>query len=59
VAIEALLRRAAALLDCPRSCASACSACLYDYSNQQAWDYFDRRPVLDWLRELLGSLAGC
>ncbi len=55
-AIEDLLRRAAARLDCPRSCASACSACLYDYSNQQAWDYFDRRPVVTWLGELLASL---
>jgi hypothetical protein len=43
------------LLDCPRQCASACSACLCDYSNQIFWDSFDRHPVRAWLLALTGT----
>ncbi len=44
-------------LDCPVGCASACSACLCDYSNQPFWDQLDRTPVLKWLQELLGEAS--
>lgn len=47
-----LLRRAANRLDCPRDCTGGCRACLCDYSNQRAWDLFDRQSVLDWLQKL-------
>ena len=57
VAIGDLLGRAVEHLACPRDCATACSACLCDYSNQQSWDLFDRKPVLAWLEGLRASLA--
>jgi len=51
----ALLKLAARKLECPNSCATACTACLCDYSNQNAWDQFLRKPVLHWLNELLST----
>lgn len=53
---HALVSATIGILDCPRKeCASSCSQCLNDYSNQQYWDVFDRMPVLAWLRSLLAS----
>ena len=46
--IEAAIR----LLQCPRECASSCSACLNDYRNQVHWEQFDRSLALDWLQRL-------
>lgn len=53
IPVTALLNRAARKLDCPNSCETACTACLCDYSNQNSWDQFLRKPVLRWLQELL------
>ena len=51
---RALLVAACRILDCKRpECASSCSQCLNDYSNQAYWDIFDRFPVLEWLKGLL------
>ncbi len=52
-----LLRRAIAVLDCPRDsdCETSCSRCLNDYSNQVHWDQFNRHPALHWLRGLLAK----
>lgn len=50
-----LLKRAASKLNCRSACATACTACLCDYSNQNAWDQFLRKPVLRWLEELLSA----
>lgn len=53
---RALLSAAILALDCPRKeCASSCSQCLNDYSNQVYWDVFDRLPALDWLRALVAQ----
>lgn len=51
--IRELLQAALVRLDCPRDCASACTACLCDYSNQMHWDALDRHAVRDWLATLL------
>lgn len=41
------------LLDCRRpNCATSCSQCLNEYSNQTFWDVFDRHSVLEWLKNL-------
>jgi len=53
LSINKILEAAILRLDCPNKCATACRHCLYDYSNQFSWDYFDRKPVLNWLRKLL------
>ena len=43
------------LLDCSNpDCETSCSRCLNDYSNQRHWPDFDRRPILDWVRNMLG-----
>ena len=47
-----LIETAVRLLQCPRECASSCSACLNDYGNQMHWEQFDRKLVLDWLERL-------
>jgi hypothetical protein len=53
-----LVKEAITVVDCKRQdCATSCSQCLNDYSNQTYWDAFDRRPVLDWLRGLLSELT--
>ena len=44
-----LIERALQILQCPKECASSCSACLNDYGNQAHWEQFDRTLVLDWL----------
>lgn len=53
--VTALLKQAVCKLQCPNSCATACTACLCDYSNQNSWDQFLRKPVLRWLNELLSA----
>lgn len=53
VSVKALLKKAIARLDCPNHCSSGCRNCLCDYSNQLVWDLFDRKPVLNWLKEAL------
>ena len=45
--VTSLLQKAERQLQC--SCATACTACLCDYSNQHSWDQFLRKPVLQWL----------
>lgn len=50
ISVLELLKAMLIALQCPKNCATACSACLCDYSNQRAWDLFDRKPVLDWLQ---------
>ncbi len=53
---RALLSAAIRALDCPREeCASSCSQCLNDYSNQAYWDVFDRLPALHWLKAILAQ----
>lgn len=53
-----LIGAAIGVLDCPRAeCASSCSQCLNDYSNQAYWDLFDRFPALAWLRALATERA--
>ncbi|MBA4130091.1 MAG: hypothetical protein C0519_01560 [Hyphomicrobium sp.] len=54
---KALVEAAIGVLDCPRQeCASSCSQCLNDYSNQAYWDVFNRHPVLTWLRGILNDI---
>ncbi|OQK17983.1 hypothetical protein AU255_09035 [Methyloprofundus sedimenti] len=53
IAFKDILQQALSILSCPRDCVSACSACLCDYSNQHVWDLFDRKPVIEWLKQLV------
>ena len=53
VAFIDILKQALSILSCPRDCVSACSSCLCDYSNQHVWDLFDRKPVIEWLKQLV------
>lgn len=55
ISILELLKAMLNALNCPRDCASACSACLCDYSNQRTWDSFDRKPVLNWLQGFIAE----
>lgn len=55
IAIKDILEAAITILTCPRDCVSACCSCLCDYSNQYAWDLFDRKPVLQWLIQLVAE----
>lgn len=48
---RALFCAALHIVDCRRpDCATSCSQCLNEYSNQAYWDVFDRHPVQAWLR---------
>ena len=47
-----LLIAAIERLNCPNDCSSGCRRCLCDYSNQRIWDYFDRIPVIPWLKAI-------
>lgn len=49
--LEATFQR----LECPRDCASSCTSCLNDYSNQRIWDQLDRTLVQSWLGALIQS----
>ena len=53
--VSSLLEKTLEILDCARDCSSACSACLYDYSNQLSWDQFDRHIVMPWLQAFLSN----
>jgi len=53
ITMKLLLTAAVKRLDCPNDCSSGCRRCLCDYSNQRIWDYFDRKPVLEWLQSLI------
>jgi hypothetical protein len=53
---RALVSTVIGVLNCRRpECATSCSHCINDYSNQAYWDIFDRLPVLGWLRMLLSE----
>jgi len=55
---RALIDAAIRAVDCRRpECATSCSQCLNDYSNQIYWDVFDRLPVLDWLHALKSDVV--
>lgn len=53
--LSALLHRAVERLDCSAGCSHSCRCCLRGYENQLHWDYFNRKPILAWLRALLGE----
>lgn len=57
LSIRQALEAAVKVLDCPDKCSHSCRACLQSYENQIHWDQFSRKPVLSWLRRLLGSEA--
>ena len=49
-----LLLAARRILICPNpDCATSCTRCLNDYSNQALWPDFDRHPVLAWIEAIL------
>jgi hypothetical protein len=55
---KALIGAAIRVVDCSRpDCATSCSKCMNDYSNQAYWDVFDRLPVLDWLHALISEVV--
>ena len=51
--LKPLLEAARGLLDC--ECDDSCRLCLRDFDNERFWDDFKRKPVLDWLKKLLGQ----
>ncbi len=53
ITMKKLLKAAVIRLDCPSDCSSGCRRCLCDYSNQRIWDYFNRKPVMEWLQSLI------
>lgn len=53
-----LVDRALGILDCPAECASSCTKCLNDYSNQINWERFDRHVVLAWLKAVKSDTLG-
>jgi len=53
--LRSVIERTVELLDCPEDCTYSCRCCLCSYDNQVHWDQFNRRPVLKWLRLLLGE----
>ncbi|NEV62345.1 DEAD/DEAH box helicase [Thiorhodococcus minor] len=55
--MKALLADAVGRLECEADCASACTLCLCDYSNQAHWDQLDRKPVQAWLAELRDEVS--
>jgi hypothetical protein len=57
VSVKELLGEAVRRLDCAADCASACTVCLCDYSNQAHWDQLNRRPVQAWLAELRDEVS--
>lgn len=53
-----LLAEARDILDCSNEdCATSCSRCLNEYSNQYYWDDFDRQPCRNWIDSLLRKAA--
>lgn len=57
ISMKALIADAVLRLDCEANCASACTICLCDYSNQAYWDQLDRKPVQAWLAELRDEIS--
>lgn len=57
VSMKSVLADAVRRLDCEADCASACTLCLCDYSNQAHWDQLDRKPVQAWLAELRDEVS--
>ncbi len=55
LSVAKLLSNALERLTCVRECASSCTRCLCDYSNQRVWDLLDRQKVLPWLKALIDS----
>lgn len=53
--LKGLLEAAVRLLDC--ECDDSCRRCLRDFDNERFWDDFKRKPVLAWLKKLLGQPA--
>ncbi len=49
-----LLKGAARVLQCSKSCSNGCSHCVCTYSNQIYWDQFRRVECLNWVNVLLG-----
>lgn len=47
--MERILEKMYEVLTCPDDCASSCSKCINDYSNQNYWDSLNRHKVLEWL----------
>jgi hypothetical protein len=55
VSIQTFLQKTMERLICPDNCSTACRKCLCDYSNQNKWPRFNRKPVLRWLKSLVGQ----
>jgi DEAD/DEAH box helicase domain-containing protein len=51
--VDALLRDARKILECPRNCDRACHACVLDYETQHSVLKLDRRAALEFLTEPL------
>jgi len=52
-----ILDKMAELLNCPNQCASSCSKCLNDYSNQIHWDYLNRIEVIKWMDSITNRVS--
>ena len=48
-----LLRKARAVLECPKDCNAACHACLLSYDTQDAVEHLDRKAAIDALTDTL------
>jgi ATP-dependent helicase YprA (DUF1998 family) len=53
--LRAVLEQSIKKLACLEDCTLSCRCCLRSYDNQLHWDQFNRKPVLLWLRGLLGE----
>ena len=53
VGANALFKKTAALLACPKQCTTGCASCLRSYSNQFYWDRFRRQEALNYVNTLL------
>jgi hypothetical protein len=52
--VRDLLLKTRHLLLCPNpDCLTSCTRCLNDYSNQNFWPEFNRRPALAWIEAML------
>lgn len=51
--LRELLSATIHLLDC--DCDNSCRLCLRDFDNERFWDDFKRKPVLAWLKKVLGQ----
>lgn len=48
-----LVKATGELLDCRQHCSNGCSSCLRSYTNQFYWDSLRRRPVQEYIKNLL------